>query len=233
MVFRLSELYTSIQGEGPNVGTPTVFTRFGGCNLRCAGWACDTPYAIFPKYRNEWRRISWLDLYDEIIKQPAQNVCLTGGEPFLQPRSALAELTTHLVTARKTVEAFSNGTILYPDWAVDNVTFTMDWKLPGSGEDMSNPIRLMNLNRLASSPKPQAIKFVVKDIDDFYTAMGLWGQYVKGKTNITTYAGRVWSDDPERLTDAQLAEWIITHQMPWKLNVQMQNHIWNRSQRGI
>ena len=35
---KVNEIYTSIQGEGPNTGIPTTFVRFGGCNLRCPGW---------------------------------------------------------------------------------------------------------------------------------------------------------------------------------------------------
>src|SRR5262244_691880 len=38
----ISEIYCSRQGEGLLTGTPSVFVRASGCNLRC--WFCDTPY---------------------------------------------------------------------------------------------------------------------------------------------------------------------------------------------
>src|SRR6059058_2785541 len=38
----LAEIYSSLQGEGLLTGTPSVFIRTSGCNLRC--WFCDTPY---------------------------------------------------------------------------------------------------------------------------------------------------------------------------------------------
>ena len=38
----VSEVFTSIQGEGPFTGRPSVFLRLGRCNLECA-W-CDTKY---------------------------------------------------------------------------------------------------------------------------------------------------------------------------------------------
>jgi organic radical activating enzyme len=39
----LSEVFASIQGEGPDAGSRALFIRFGGCNLSCG--YCDTDYA--------------------------------------------------------------------------------------------------------------------------------------------------------------------------------------------
>jgi hypothetical protein len=43
---RISEVFASIQGEGPWVGRPSVFMRLGLCNLECA-W-CDTKFTVPP-----------------------------------------------------------------------------------------------------------------------------------------------------------------------------------------
>ncbi len=40
---KINEIFYSLQGEGLLVGTPSVFIRTSGCNLRCT--YCDTIYA--------------------------------------------------------------------------------------------------------------------------------------------------------------------------------------------
>ena len=50
---RVNEIFYSIQGEGRYTGTPAVFIRLAGCNLRCD--FCDTehqPYQDSPKRRS-------------------------------------------------------------------------------------------------------------------------------------------------------------------------------------
>lgn len=231
-MLRVSEVYSSIQGEGPNVGRTTVFVRFAGCNLRCPGWPCDTQHAIDPKYRSEWAKTSSEDLVTQIEQcidiSGAECITLTGGEPFLQKHDDLYKLINQF--PEQEIDCFSNGLLTYPEWAPNYINFIMDWKLLGSGESIESAIRLHNLHLLAKSDLDHAVKFVIKDWTDFEQAVQIYHKHFSSYNNvIEIYYGRVWDS---KLTDRDLAEAVMLNGLPWRLNVQMHNYIWPANERG-
>lgn len=74
----ISEVFESIQGEGPWAGTQSLFLRTSGCNLRC--WFCDTPHT---SWQPEGEPQSLDQLSEKIAASTAPHVVLTGGEPML------------------------------------------------------------------------------------------------------------------------------------------------------
>jgi 7-carboxy-7-deazaguanine synthase len=104
---RFSELFHSIQGEGRLAGTPSIFVRTSGCNLRC--WFCDTPYTSWEPERT---RISLHDLLDRVLAIDCQHVVVTGGEPMLQPE--VVPLTESLHEAGRHVTIETAGTVYRP-----------------------------------------------------------------------------------------------------------------------
>lgn len=109
MKYRVNEIFYSLQGEGFWTGTPMVFVRFSGCNLRCP--FCDTDHSAFTEMRS-----------DEILSAvrcaggACRRICLTGGEPGLQLDEALVRL---LKAEGYVLHVETNGTQLLPeglDW---------------------------------------------------------------------------------------------------------------------
>ena len=86
---KISEIFYSVQGEGLLVGTPSVFVRTSGCNLRCV-W-CDTPYTSWTPEGSEQPVDAVLE---EARRYPARHAVVTGGEPMIAPQ--IAELTAGL-----------------------------------------------------------------------------------------------------------------------------------------
>lgn len=108
---KIAEVFYSIQGEGRLAGTPSVFLRTSGCNLRCV-W-CDTPYTSWSPEGKEW---TLEELLAWVRRQGCPYVVITGGEPMIQPEletlcAGLRGLCSHI-----TIE--TAGTV-YRDLACD------------------------------------------------------------------------------------------------------------------
>lgn len=73
---KISEIFYSVQGEGPETGKKAVFIRLAGCSLKCK--FCDTKYA-YRGYNLEKESI-----IKEIEKYRCKHIIWTGGEPTLQ-----------------------------------------------------------------------------------------------------------------------------------------------------
>jgi 7-carboxy-7-deazaguanine synthase len=104
---RISEIFHSIQGEGRLVGTPSLFIRTSGCNLRCV-W-CDTPYTSWRPQGSSWPLAKVLRRVDEHF---TSHVVITGGEPMLV--SEIEELTIALRRKGKHVTIETAGTVFKP-----------------------------------------------------------------------------------------------------------------------
>lgn len=104
---KINEIFYSLQGEGFHTGTPAVFVRFSGCNLRCP--FCDTQH-------EDGRLMTDEAIVEEVNRHPARMVVLTGGEPGLWIDETLVDA---LHGAGKYVCIETNGTCTLPanlDW---------------------------------------------------------------------------------------------------------------------
>ncbi len=80
---KISEIFQSIQGEGPYAGLRQVFIRFFECHMHCV-W-CDTPDSIGDGKR-EYKEYTSAALLKAVkpLSKGCHSVSLTGGEPLLQ-----------------------------------------------------------------------------------------------------------------------------------------------------
>ncbi|MGI9497391.1 MAG: 7-carboxy-7-deazaguanine synthase QueE [Mariniblastus sp.] len=76
----ISEIYCSRQGEGILTGTPSVFLRTSGCNLRCG--FCDTPFASWNPQGDPMQIEKIVHRIHEVA-DGAKHVVITGGEPMI------------------------------------------------------------------------------------------------------------------------------------------------------
>lgn len=120
-MYKVNEIFYSLQGEGFNTGTASVFVRFSGCNLRCA--FCDTAH-------QEGTLMTARQIVDEVMHYPAPLIVLTGGEPSLFIDE---ELITTLKSTGKRIAIETNGTHPLPN-GIDWVTLSPKTGIGNSGD---------------------------------------------------------------------------------------------------
>ena len=107
MKYPIVEIFNSVQGEGYHTGTPSIFIRFGGCNLQCS-W-CDTDFS-------KWDRISITEIMTILEKWTTRRIIYTGGEPAMQK---LRPLSDELHSKGYNIAIETNGTIELKEGLVD------------------------------------------------------------------------------------------------------------------
>ena len=106
-MYKVNEIFYSLQGEGVHAGEAAVFLRFSGCNLHCP--FCDTKH-------ESGTDMSEAAIVGAVRQWPARMVVVTGGEPSLQLTASLVDA---LHAAGRYVAVETNGTRPLPpnvDW---------------------------------------------------------------------------------------------------------------------
>jgi 7-carboxy-7-deazaguanine synthase len=165
MKLRIAEIFTSIQGEGLWIGTPSVFVRVSGCNLRCV-W-CDTPYA---SWTPEGPVVEVSEIVQRVEKAGVRHVVLTGGEPMLF--DPIEDLAQELKRRGHVITIETAGTI-YRDLPCDLMSISPKLSNstppPESGWQERHEAARTNLEVLRQfiATYPYQLKFVVNpDLSD-------------------------------------------------------------------
>lgn len=190
---RVSELFTSVQGEGPHAGRPSLFLRLGLCNLSC-NW-CDTPYtwlytnSVLEKVQKRAAEASasapssLFDKNKELVKRTVDDVehdivqrassgvravVITGGEPLLHKKPLLT-LVPALLDRQFAIEFETNGT-LSPVGIPQDVHLNVSPKLSNSLMPRDTRLKFPVLREYMSFPS-SILKFVIdneRDIEEVF-----------------------------------------------------------------
>lgn len=182
MVYLVEHFY-SIQGEGRYTGTPSLFFRFGGCNMKCEGFGCiesapdgtkvlgcDTVYAVNREYflqnwvpiNNSKELLNILNLYDLPKKV---DIVLTGGEPLIYANEPIfVEFLEALHADGHRITFETNGSLSvdfehYPIYK--ECIFALSVKLSNSNESFSKRVRGDIINSIATNAKEAFFKFSI------------------------------------------------------------------------
>lgn len=194
---QVSEIFKSVQGEGPFTGRPSIFLRLGVCNLSCV-W-CDTPYTwLFTDERlqkirtrveassapdtpipNVYKKKDELthraadDVIHDVLNladSSVQNVVITGGEPLLHKKPLLQVVDT-FIQHGFSIEFETNGTIS-PAGLPSQVHLNVSPKLSNSLQPHHMRVNIDNLKTCLQFPS-SVLKFVIDNRADIDEALDI------------------------------------------------------------
>ena len=179
----LVEHFYSIQGEGKYTGTPSLFFRFGGCNMKCEGFGCketstsgvevlgcDTVYAVNKEhFSHTWIPINkaseLLNILNQYDLPSAVDIVLTGGEPLIYANDEVfIEFLQVLHKNGHQITFETNGSLdvdftKYPIYK--ECIFALSVKLSNSNESLSKRVRGDVIYNIASNSKESFFKFSI------------------------------------------------------------------------
>lgn len=183
MALYLVEHFYSIQGEGKYTGTPSLFFRFGGCNMKCEGFSCseiakdgtevvgcDTVYAVNKEhFSHNWISINkaseLLNILNQYDLPPHVDIVLTGGEPLIYANDEIfIEFLNALHVEGHNITFETNGSLhvdfeKYPIYK--ECIFALSIKLSNSNEPLNKRVRGDVIHNITSFSKESFFKFSI------------------------------------------------------------------------
>ncbi|MBI3272800.1 MAG: 7-carboxy-7-deazaguanine synthase QueE [Planctomycetes bacterium] len=208
---RVSEVFSSLQGEGPSVGRPALFVRLQGCDVGCS-W-CDTKYTWDPALGEA------LDLDDLERRASALGACdllvVTGGEPLAHP--SIEAVLEWGVRRHARVEVETSA-LRPPPLARPNLAYVASPKLPGVTPRWAET--WVHVGAFLALPAT-TFKFVVRDEPEFEELLALLRRHDLPRERVMVM--------PEGTTDAQVRARALALAEPCKragLRLSPRLHVW-------
>lgn len=189
--YRISEMFYSIQGEGQFAGTPSLWVRVFGCNLKCPGFPCDTEYSWNSAYKDQYQSYTAEEIHQTLkaliinennptgsLVHPITNgdihIVFTGGEPLLAKYQTMIADVVDLFGEENNYVHFTvetNGTQRLTDefvkWAYESDAYPF-FSISPKLESVSGEIGAINLDNVIDISElfSAQIKFVTNDTDE-------------------------------------------------------------------
>lgn len=198
---RVNQIFASIDGEVNyfGQGSPTVFLRLAGCNLRCR--YCDTKYA---QSISAGKDMSPDGILDAVRAFGLSKVTITGGEPMMQLEE-VKKICALFDFWRIGVSIETNGSFPINPYHYSRARFVVDYKLPSSGvSSFMTPFAFISLT------KDDFVKFVIADRADFDLALEKISELVKWGCNARyAFSPMIPAGARDTLFARTLAQWLL------------------------
>lgn len=227
----ISEIFSSIDGEGVRAGYLATFIRTIGCPLRCS--YCDTKYAFQPDKNTKDMTI------EEIVNTCKElgnfRITLTGGEPLIQ--KDVNELLEALLKNHFEVNIETSGSVIFDmnnaselineSYQKGLLFFTYDYKCPTSGmTDKMKPEIFENLRNC------DIVKFVVGNKED----LNCMKKVVEDLENKYIYTQPMYYVSPVfgNIEPAEIVNYLKDNNLQYvRLQLQIHKIIWDKNMRGV
>ena len=225
--YQISELFTSIQGEGEVIGIPSHFIRLYRCDLTCS-W-CDSKYTWLRQDQavdgKDYTSMDVQAILEWLRKEPkAPLVTITGGEPLLQP---ILPVVVALDARGYQVVVESNG-LHAPEQALLDIV--RHWAVSPKLKNAGMEVQWGSLDWLGKT-RNYYLKFVVcepvvdlPELREFVESRGIPGAKV-----ILQPDGL--APDYEAVL-RHLTEYVGAHGFPYRVLPQLHRLLWGL-QRGV
>ena len=224
MIYKVNEIFTSIDGEGIRQGYLCSFVRLYGCNLHCN--YCDTRYAC---EQNNYTSMSLAQIVARLQEYKVKRVTITGGEPLLAEN--IKELVAKLVSESFYINIETNGSVDYSKlWSDeeryeigDQLFLTVDYKLPDS-----KMVKMMNEHCFKHLRSQDVLKFVVQSRDDLVAMKQFLElhQEIRSHIYVSPVFGKI---EPKEI----VAYMQDQHLEKIRLQLQIHKFIWDPKTKGV
>ena len=198
----VSDIFKSLQGEGPDSGLITTFIRLHGCPFSCS--YCDE----IPKKKE---RMALERALRAIEEMGVNRICITGGEPLVQDETFV--LIYELVGLGYSVSVETSGLVtLEDDRNQRSYSYIMDVKTPSSNMSQYN-----KLENFAILHPNDSVKYVIGNRVDYDYAKKIFLSY---PTRATSWVSPIFNERGPVLKK-NLAKWMLEDNLNWRMGVQL------------